>query len=184
MKLADIQALRPPEGADSDTIAASIELAVQYRQDAAEQQRAATAIRADVLAGDDKALIAAQRDTEAARLAVERFDALLPLLRADYTAATGRETVAELRSKAEALHPMADELRRWQDEDYPKIAELIGVGLEAHHALMNATQALIVRTEAEYARPEVAAAGKIGVDFPNLAEPFPVSLFPNFELSA
>ena len=181
MRLSDIQAIRPAEGAGSAACVDAIATARAERERQVANQALAEAIRADTLAHDAKALSAAEKDASTARLVVEQLDAMLALLRADLAAAQGRERLAELREQHAALEPLAAELRRWQTEDYPKIARLIHVGLDAQLALATATRAFILRVEDEYGRPEVRAAGELGVALPVVAPPLPAAWFPNWQ---
>lgn len=181
MRLSELQALRLGDGAGSEAISASIDTAMAERDRQRAKQAAAEAFRADTLAHDAKALHAAEKDAGTARLIVEQVDTLLGLLRADLAAAQGRETLEDLRNEHAGLEPLAAELRRWQAEDYPRIARLIHVGLDAQFALAAASQAFLLRVEEEYARPEVRAAGELGVTLPRFSAPLPAAWFPNWQ---
>ncbi len=181
MRLSDIQSIRPADGAESAAFLEAIAVAKAERQRQVANQAAAEEMRSDTLAHDVKALRAAEVDASSARLVVEQLDALLELLRTDLAAAQGREILAELREEHAALEPLAAALRRWQAEDYPALARMIHVGLDAQHSLAAATQAFLARVDTQYARFEVAEAGKLDRALPVVGDIIPSMVFFNWQ---
>lgn len=184
MTLPEILALRPGDGADSTALGAALAEATAKRAELMRQVHLAETLRADaLLSADDQVLLDAQREAAQARLAAERMDALLPKLRADLSAARGRETVAELKAEAARVKVLMVELERWQRHDYPQAAILIGAGLKAEHDALLAYGLALVRSDAEFARQEVRDAAPDGVPVPFATGDLrPSHLFPNWEM--
>lgn len=182
MKLNDVLALRPAKGIDAAGLSAAIGSAEAIRRRLrAEEAEANTARAGMLLAADDKAIAAAEGTAAAAQLGAERIEAILPLMRGDLAAVQGRETVAALQAEHAALLRKLAELRRWQAEDYPQIAVLIGRGHHAHDAAAAAHADFVCGVKAAYQRPEVRDAGLLDVvELPQLDGVLPRQVFSNW----
>lgn len=177
MTLNDILALRPAAG-DAAAIRAAIAKAEALRAEhaalVAELERARPG---KLLSADDKAITKADQEAAAARLVVERLDALMPLLLEDLAAAEGRETVALLRTEAEATARDIQALQAWQDNELPKVWEIIGRGFALEDAAVEANNRLIARVKAAYERQEVRDAGPLNVEVPAIPAARPRATF-------
>lgn len=181
MKLDDVLALRPAQGGDAATLVAAIGAAEAKLQRLRMQEAEAAAARARMLLhADDRAIAAAEGNATSARLAAERVEALLPVMREDLAAVQGRETVAALQVEHAALDRSLAELRRWQTEGYPQIVALIGEGLRAHDAAAALHAAFVRNVKAAYQRAEVRDAGPLGVELAQLDGVLPRQVFSNW----
>lgn len=182
MKLSDILDLHPGAEAGSGALGLALAAASIRRDellaeaDAADQER-----RAGLLTLDEKALTAIEKTAGVARLAADRIEAMLPQLRADLAVARGRETVAELKTLAETVEQRIIAMTEWQTETYPQLAKLIGAGLHAEAAAVDAYAEFAARVDSEFRRQEVrdAAPGGVNVSAPSGARPS--HLFPNWD---
>jgi regulator of protease activity HflC (stomatin/prohibitin superfamily) len=121
-----------------------------------------------LLTADDKTILKADQEVAAARLTVQRLDALLPALHEDLARAEGRETVMQLRAEAEATASRIAALTAWQEEELPKVWELIARGFMLEDAATAASGQFLNSVKAAYERREVREAGPIGVAVPDL----------------
>ena len=185
MKLTEILDLHPGAEADSAALGRALAVALAKRDEllgevaAAEQER-----RAGLLTADEKALTAIEKTASTARLAVDRVEAILPQLRADLVVAQGRETVTELQAEAAKVDGLIGNVERWQQEDFPRVAELIGAGLHAEREAIDAYGALLGRIDVEFASQAVRDAAPAGVQVKAPGGHRPSHLFPTWQLPA
>ncbi len=164
MKLSDILELHPGADAGSAALGLALTAAQTKRDELLAEAAAADGERtAGLLTADDKALVAIERTGQTARLAADRIDAMLPELRADLAVARGRETVAELNTLAETVEQRVAAMSKWQTEQYPELAKLIGAGLHAEAAAVDAYAEFAARVDSEFRRQEVRDAAPAGV---------------------
>ncbi len=172
MKLEDVLALRPAGATAAELVTAidhAEELARGFARRAAELDRTRAA---SLLTAEDKAIAKAEQEASTARLAADRIEALLPLMRADLAAAEGRETREALRAEVPALVEAMAALQRWQVETYPLIAETIREGFRYQDAAMGGLRDWMARVDGAYARQEVRDAGPLDVSWaPEGAKP-------------
>lgn len=188
MTLTEVLELHPGEGADAATLSEALAAAEAKRDQLQEQAQQAERVRSEgLLQADDRSLQAAEREAAQARLAADRIAALLVQLQADHAAAQDREraargqdTLAALRAEHAAVEDALDALRRWQTEDFPKLAEMIGTGFRLHDAAHAATGRFENNVQAAYQREEVREAGPLGVHLPELSAPLPRRVFPGW----
>lgn len=182
MKLTEILELHPGADAGSATLGLALTAALAKRDGllaeaaAADQER-----RAGLLTSDDKALATVGKVAETARLAADRIDAILPQLRADLSAARGRETVAQLQALARTVEQNVGRMQEWQTRSYDQIAQLIGAGLHAEHEACAAYAEFVARVGTEFARQEVRDAAPDGVTVTAPSGARPSHLFPNWD---
>jgi len=184
VKLDEIRALCPGEGADANTLSAALVTALAKRTELAERASKAEHARRDVLGADDKALLSAERDAAQARLSMDRVDAMLSTIKAQLAAARGRETIAALRADAAELVNLAEAVRAWQRDQYPGIAEAIGAGLHVEQVATTAFAEFHARVDVAYRDPAVREAGALGVELPALNGIRPSLIFPNWQRNA
>lgn len=184
MKLTEILELHPGADAGSAALGLALTAALAKRNEllaevaAADQER-----RAVLLKPDEKALVAVERAAGAARLAADRIDAILPQIRADHAIARGQEAVSELKTLAEGVEQRIATMTKWQTEAYPQIAKLIGSGLEAEAAAIEAYAEFAARVNDEFCRQEVRDAAPGGVTVTAPSGMRPSHLFPTWDRS-
>lgn len=183
MDLNDILSLRPDRG-DSTTLRAAITRAELLRRDFSIQAADLARTRAQLLlTADDKTLAKAEQDAAAANLAVERIDALLPLMRDDLAKAEGAEALAALRAGAETVQQKVAALEAWQEKQLPKITAMMGEGFRLQDEAKAERDAYLERVRDAYSRPEVRNAGQLGVTVPPMPDGLPRGQFPNWHLT-
>ena len=183
MNLAEVLALRPPEGSAATTIAAAITTGTQKRAELLALAATADQVRADgLLSTDDKAMQRAENDASQARRAVERIDALLPRVRLDLEAAQAREKMAALHAKADEITDLMVALARWQVEHLPTVLAALREGCTLHDKLAAGTNDLKASVEAAYRDPAVRELGQFTPDLTARGVPdmhrLPRNLFP------
>ena len=182
MKLSDVLELHPGAEAGSASLGLALTAALTKRDELLAEAAAADGERtAGLLTADDKALAAVEKTAQTARLAADRIEAMLPHLRADLSTARGRETVAELETLAKTVEQRISAMQDWQEKAYPDLAKLIGAGLHAEAAAVDAYAEFAARVDSEFRRQEVrdAAPGGVTVTAPSGARPS--FLFPNWD---
>ncbi len=185
MKLEAVLALDPGTGADTAAYATAIATAVAKRAEVAERLTEAELARsADVLTTDDKTLLQAERDASAARLAIDRIDAIVLQMRGSMDDARGREIVIELQADAAKLAGLIATVERWQEQDLPRIAELVGAGLHAEQEAIEAYGMLVTRIDTAFASQSVRDAAPAGVQVKAPGGHRPSFLFPTWALPA
>ena len=182
MKLTEILEMHPGADAGSAVLGLALTAALAKRDEflaeaaAADQER-----RAGLLSLDERALTTIEKTAATARLAADRIGAMLPQLRADQAAASGRETVAELRALAGTVEQRVATMQEWQTRSYDQIAQLIGAGLHAEHEACAAYAEFVARVGTEFARQEVRDAAPAGVSVTAPSGARPSHLFPNWD---
>ncbi|MBP0446712.1 hypothetical protein J8J14_18200 [Roseomonas sp. SSH11] len=183
MTLEDILALRPSSG-DSNTYRTALAKADLARKDLAVKAGELDRVRArGLLNVDDTTLLKAEQDAAAARLAVERIDALLPMIRDDLAKAEGAETLTELRAGAGAVQKAVAALETWQRTQFPKLTAIMAEGFRLEDEAKAERDAYLERVRGEYARPEVREAGPLGVEVPPMPGDLPRKYFPQWQLT-
>lgn len=162
MRLEDILALAPAEGADAATITAAISAAEAKRKELLVQAEAADRTRAGaLLTMDDRALAKLEQDAAQARRAAERIALLLPTIRATLPVAQAREAMAELRTVAEAVADANAELATWQAENLSSLVAAIRAGGAIQDRLMAAWKRFTMLADCAYRYPENRDAGPV-----------------------
>jgi hypothetical protein len=183
MTLEDILALRPSSG-DSNTYRAALAKADLARKDLTVKAGELARVRAQGrLNVDDKTLLKAEQDAAAARLAIERIDAILPMIREDLSKAEGAETLEELRAGAGAVQKKVAALEAWQKTQFPKLTAIMAEGFRLQDEAKAERDAYLERVRGEYARPEVRDAGPLGVEVPPMPGALPREYFPRWQLT-
>ncbi len=183
MKLDEVLALRPPEGADAATITAAINAATSRRAELLAAAATADQVITDgLLSADDRALARTEQDANLARRAAERIDALLPRLRLDLEEAVAREKMAALHAHAAEVADLMADMARWQAEKLPAAVDAIREGLRLNDALYARHSSLPAAVEAAYRDPAVRELGTFTPDLtakgvPDMAR-LPRNLFP------
>ena len=177
MTLQEILALRPTAG-DSAALGEAVTKAERLRDEHAaiaaglEQSRASK-----LLIADDRTILQADQDAAAARLVVQRLDALLPTLRADLAAADGSETHARLRTEAEATARDIEALQAWQATELPRVWEIIARGFALEDAAVAANSRLIANVKEAYQRASVRELWPLNVEVPAIPAARPRATF-------
>lgn len=185
MKLEAILSLDPGPGADSAAYATAIATAVIRRGEVAGRLAEAEQTRAaNVLKTDDRTLLQAEKDAAASRLALDRIDALVIELRGSMDDARGREIVNELQADAVKLDGLIAKVERWQEQDLPRIAELVAAGLHAEQEAIEAYGMLVTRIDTAFASQSVRDAARAGVQVKAPGGHRPSFLFPTWALPA
>lgn len=183
MKLDAILALDPGPGQTSAAYAAAISFAATKRAEVAERLAEAEQVRrAHVLETDDKTMLQAERDASAARLAIDRLDAIVIQLRASMDDARGREIVTELQAEAAKVNGLIAKVEQWQEQDFPLISEMIGRGLHAEQEAIEAYGTLLARIDGAFASQSVRDAAPNGVLVKAPGGHRPSHLFPTWAL--
>jgi len=178
--LGEVRALCPAEGADANTLSTALATALTKRTELAERAAKAEHTRRDVLGADDKVLLGAERDAAQARLGVERIDAMMPSIKSQLAAARGRETVEALRAEAAGLSKLAEDVRKWQQNEYPKVVEAVSAGLHVEKVATTAFAEFYARVDVAYRDPAVRDTGPLDIALPTLDGIRPSLIFPNW----
>jgi hypothetical protein len=180
MTLEEILALRPSSG-DSNTIRAALAKAELTRNDLGIQAGALQAARnKGLLVVSDEELLQAEKDAAAARLAMERIEAIIPLIREDLAKAEAEETLTSLREGVTDVQAKVAALEAWQKNQFPKLTAIMAEGFRLQDEAKTARDAYLERVRGEYSRPEIRAAGELGVSIPQMPGNLPREQFPNW----
>ncbi len=185
MKLSDILELHPGAEAGSASLGLALTAALTKRDELLAEAAAADGERtAGLLTADDKALAAVEKTAQTARLAADRIDALVIELRGSMDDARGRKIVIELQADAAKLAGLIATVERWQEQDLPRIAELVGAGLHAEQEAIEAYGMLVTRIDTAFASQSVRDAAPAGVQVKAPGGHRPSFLFPTWALPA
>ena len=182
MTLEEIHALHP-KGADAATLRSAITHAEELRASLLQQASALEQTRqAGLLTLEAHAILQAEQKAAEARLDADRIEALIPAMEQDWRTVAANETLADLRQAVGPVIAATAALEGWK-KDLATIRKLIGKGLKLHDAAQAARQNYLRQVDDAYRRPEVMAAGPLGVTVPAMPDTLPRQLFPNWELT-
>jgi hypothetical protein len=178
--LAQVLALRPASG-DAATFRAAVGQAEAMQAAMIARATALDASRdAGLLSAETAEILALDQQVTQARLAADRLEALLPLLRDDLADAEGRAVLAELRRETADANAATAALEAWQAKDMRRIAEIMAVGFDLEGRAVAAHAALMARADAAYRLQAVRDGGPIGIDLTPLPASRPRAAFPGW----
>jgi len=186
MDLQSILALRPAD-ADATTLREAIRKAEVLQNDLAQRAARLEEARANLLlTAEEDELLAAEREADQARLAADRLEALLPLLREDLQAAAVKEevesAVSSLQAEAAEAHQSIAHLEAWS-RDFERIQVLIGKGLQLQDRAERMLRSFLAHVDAAYRSQAMRDAGPLAIAEPRMPSLLPRQQFPTWSCS-
>ena len=146
MRLSELQAIRPGEGASSAIVLAAIAAAMAERKRQLEKRAAALAIRADNLAHDDKTMRAAKEDAETAELSHTSSENQSAPSHSDILPANPDEHRVDWTQSDEAAILQQKQQQQQQQESHPQLPQQSQKSTSGPNVLRKAESKWALRT--------------------------------------